>query len=203
MNNRVSDEKLNTRTEPFKKIVNNLANDETSDSCNKCKESCDVKLSVKKPMKNGGIVNLGFVDNVAEASSWFQPHMPRHLATSLLLDSSVGSFVVRHSESQMGFSCLALTIRVPKSFNGVGILHYLILVNEVGFRIKGLSKVFPSLSALVVHHSVMKETLPCRLLLEDDSDSEEDSDKEGDFADLDADPEYPSLLSRLRLQLSQ
>jgi len=102
----------------------------------------------------------------------------------------------------MSSGCLALTVRVPKSFNGTGILHYLIVVTESGFRIKGFSKVFPSLSGLVVHHSVMKESLPCRLVIGDES-SEDDSDRESDFADLEADPEYPGLLSRLRAELSQ
>ena len=96
-----------------------------------------------------------------------------------------------------------MTVRVPKSFNGSGILHYLILVTEAGFRIKGFSKVFSSLSGLVVHHSVMKENLPCRLIVDDGGDdTDQDSDKESDFADLDADPEYPGILNRLREQFN-
>merc|ERR1712088_256113 len=159
------------------KIVNNLANETTTTtttttmaSCNRCKESsgsgcdqADPKCSSKEPKKSG-FVNLAFVDTISEASAWYQPHLPRELAVKILSDCSVGSFIVRTSQSQIGSGCLALTVRVPKSFNGTGILHYLILISESGFRIKGFSKVFSSLSGLVVHHSVMKEALPCRLV---------------------------------------
>lgn len=205
LNNQVLDDKLNSH-QPLKKIVNNLAND---NGCNKCKESSLSRCSQGEAKcgregKKGGFVNLAFIDQVSEASSWYQPHLPREIAVKILSDCSVGSFIVRNSQSQMSSGCLALTVRVPKSFNGTGILHYLVVVTEAGFRIKGFSKVFPSLSGLVVHHSVMKESLPCRLVVGDPSDSsEDDSDRESDFADLDADPEYPGLLSRLRAELSQ
>jgi len=211
LNNQVLEEKV-CGPQPLKKIVNNLANETTATtttttSCNRCKESsgsgcdqADPKCSSKEPKKSG-FVNLAFVDTISEASAWYQPHLPRELAVKILSDCSVGSFIVRTSQSQIGSGCLALTVRVPKSFNGTGILHYLIVVSESGFRIKGFSKVFPSLSGLVVHHSVMKEALPCRLVTGEDL-SEDESDRESDFADLDADPEYPGLLSRLRAELS-
>lgn len=204
LNNLVVEDKLGSHAK-LKKIENNLAND---NSCNKCKESTFVKCSqveaskCSQVMKKAGFVNLAFVDAVSEASAWYQPHLPRDIAVKILSDCSVGSFIVRNSQSQMSSGFLALTVRVPKSFNGTGILHYLIVVSESGFRIKGFSKVFPNLSGLVIHHSVMKENLPCRLLVEEET-SEDDSDRESDFADLDADPEYPGLLSRLREQLSQ
>jgi len=214
LNNQVLEEKVCGGPQPLKKIVNNLANNEatttvtTTTSCNRCKESsgsgcdqADPKCSSSKEPKKSGFVNLAFVDSISEASAWYQPHLPRDLAVKILSDCSVGSFIVRTSQSQIGSGCLALTVRVPKSFNGTGILHYLIVISESGFRIKGFSKVFPSLSGLVVHHSVMKEALPCRLVTGEDL-SEDESDRESDFADLDADPEYPGLLSRLRAELS-
>ena len=187
---------------PLKKIINNLANEE---NCNQCKanniDSTDNKCPKEEVKGKGGFVNLAFVDSTAERSAWYQPHLPRDLAVTLLTPCTPGCFVVRNSQSQAGNNCLALTVRVPKSFNGTGILHYLIAVSEAGFRIKGFTKVFSSLSGLVVHHSVMKEALPCRLVI-DDGCSEDDSDRESDFADLDADPEYPGLLTRLRAELS-
>merc|ERR1712080_12803 len=217
LNNQVLEEKVCGGPQPLKKIVNNLANNEatttvtttTTTSCNRCKESSgsgcdqtDPKCSLSKEPKKSGFVNLAFVDSISEASAWYQPHLPRDLAVKILSDCSVGSFIVRTSQSQIGSGCLALTVRVPKSFNGTGILHYLIVVSESGFRIKGFSKVFSSLSGLVVHHSVMKEALPCRLVVGEEWSSEDESDRESDFADLDADPEYPGLLSRLRAELS-
>ena len=215
LNNQVLEEKV-CGPQPLKKIVNNLANETTTTtttttptSCNRCKESsgsgcdqADPKCSSSKEPKKSGFVNLAFVDSLSEASAWYQPHLPRDLAVKILSDCSVGSFIVRTSQSQVGSNCLALTVRVPKSFNGTGILHYLIVVSESGFRIKGFSKVFSSLSGLVVHHSVMKEALPCRLVVGEEWSSEDESDRESDFADLDADPEYPGLLSRLRAELS-
>ena len=213
LNNQVVEEKV-CGPQPLKKIVNNLANETTATtmttmaSCNRCKESsgsgcdqADPKCSSSKEPKKSGFVNFAFVDTISEASAWYQPHLPRELAVKILSDCSVGSFIVRTSQSQVGSGCLALTVRVPKSFNGTGILHYLIVISESGFRIKGFSKVFSSLSGLVVHHSVMKEALPCRLVTGEDW-SEDESDRESDFADLDADPEYPGLLSRLRAELS-
>ena len=205
LNNQVLEDKLNTH-QPLKKIVNNLAND---NNCNQCKESNILASSHTHDsqsiteVKKAGFVNLAFVDSVTEASSWYQPHLPRDLAVKILSDCSVGSFIVRNSQSQLSAGCLALTVRVPKSFNGTGILHYLIVVTESGFRIRGFTKMFPSLSGLVVHHSVMKEALPCRLLVGEEGCEDSDSDRESDFADLEADPEYPGLLSRLRAQLAQ
>ena len=227
LNNQVRDDKLSSGShqhQPLKKIVNNLANNNEEVTCNKCKENqisspklssqdcvnnnCGVAAVTKKkptPTPKGGFVNLAFVDQVTEVSSWYQPHLSRELAVKILAECPVGSFIVRNSQSQMSSGCLALTVRVPRSFNGTGILHYLILVTEAGFRIKGFSKVFSSLSGLVVHHSVMKENLPCRLIVDDgggEDDTDQDSDKESDFADLDADPEYPGILNRLREQFN-
>jgi len=222
LNNQLGEDKLQSHQAPLKKIVNNLANtnsvhvsdnnnNNNNTTCNPCKESHLSSQLLKKKVADScssshcakprtGVVNLAFVDSLTEQSSWYQPHLPRDLAVKLLADCPVGSFVVRNSRSQTS-PCLAMSVRVPRTYNPAGILHYLIMVTEAGFRIKGFTKVFSSLSGLVVHHSVMQESLPCRLLLDTDSqDSEED--KESDFADLDEDPEYPGLLSKLREQLS-
>ena len=214
---------------PLKKIANNLANTTTTTvravsednnnnnslTCNPCKESqiSNIKKSRSScatshcsSSQKAGVVNLAFVDNLTEQSSWYQPHLGRDLAVRLLADSPVGTFIVRNSRTQ-GAGHLALSVRVPRTYNTAGILHYLIMVTEAGFRIKGFSKVFSSLSGLVVHHSVMMESLPCRLLItspthHSDGEEEDDDDRDSDFADLEADPEYPGLLSRLREQLS-
>ena len=212
---------------PLKKIANNLANTVTAVSddnnnsltCNPCKESqISMITNIKKSnscsssqcssSKKAGVVNLAFVDNLTEQSSWYQPHLARDLAVRLLADSPVGTFLVRNSRTQ-GAGHLALSVRVPTTYSTAGILHYLIMVTEAGFRIKGFSKVFSSLSGLVVHHSVMMESLPCRLVIsapphhsDGEEEDEEEDDRDSDFADLEADPEYPGLLSRLREQLS-
>ena len=200
LNNQLGEEKLNLPN-PLHTIVNNLHTENIT--CNKCKELVNNTHvhCTKDKVKNKGFVNLGFVDQLTESSSWYQPYLQREIAVKILSDCPVGSFLVRNSQTHQSAGCLALTVRVPKSFNGSGILHYLIQVQESGFRIKGFTKVFPSLPALVVHHSVMKENLPCRLIIEDEASSE--SDRESDFADLDSDPEYPDIIHRLREQLTQ
>ena len=78
-----------------------------------------------------------------------------NLAVTLLTPCTPGCLVVRNSQSQAGNNGLALTLRIDKSFNSNGILHYLIAVSESGFRIKGFTMVFSSFSGLLVQHSVI------------------------------------------------
>merc|ERR1712032_702917 len=168
-------------SKPSECVNSNCSNNNNNNNNNSLSTSSSKS---KKSLPKGGIVNLAFVDQATEQSPWYQPHLPRELAVKILAECPVGSFLVRNSQTQMSSGSLALTVRVPRSFNGSGILHYLILVTEAGFRIKGFSKVFSSLSGLVVHHSVMRESLPCRLII-DKEWSEDESDRESDFADLD------------------
>ncbi|CAG5015569.1 unnamed protein product [Parnassius apollo] len=94
---------------------------------------------------------------------WFQQGIPREIALEVLGAQSVGAFLVRGSTTQAG--CLALSLRVPRDFAPHGIAHYLILRTPKGYKIKGFTKEFGSLSALVTHHSVMPELLPVPLRL--------------------------------------
>ncbi|XP_063533470.1 SH2 domain-containing protein 5-like isoform X2 [Cydia strobilella] len=94
---------------------------------------------------------------------WFQAGIPREIALEILSNQPVGAFMVRCSTTQTG--CFALSVRVPRDFQPSGIAHYLILRTPKGYKIKGFTKEFTSLSALVTHHSVMPELLPCPLRL--------------------------------------
>ncbi|XP_068631408.1 EGFR adapter protein-like [Battus philenor] len=94
---------------------------------------------------------------------WFQQGIPREIALEVLGAQAVGAFLVRASTTQHG--CLALSLRVPRDFAHNGIAHYLILRTPKGYKIKGFTKEFGSLSALVTHHSVMPELLPVPLRL--------------------------------------
>ena len=177
------------------KKIRNQINDDSRSNYAKVDTNCS------------GFINLAFVENVTESASWYQPAISRDLAVKVLADCSIGSFIVRCSQTAPAPGSLALTVRVPKNFEAGGIVHYLIQSTAQGFRIKGFTKVFPSLAALVVHHSVMREHLPCRLVMEEDTScspvstaAEDDSDQ--DFADMDSDPEFPYLVDRLRKQLS-
>ncbi|XP_052740509.1 uncharacterized protein LOC112053496 [Bicyclus anynana] len=94
---------------------------------------------------------------------WFQQGIPREIALEVLGAQAPGAFLVRGSTTQLG--CLALSLRVPRDFAPSGIAHYLILRTPKGYKIKGFTKEFSSLSALVTHHSVMPELLPVPLRL--------------------------------------
>ncbi|GIY79090.1 hypothetical protein CEXT_139051 [Caerostris extrusa] len=71
--------------------------------------------------------------------AWFQAGIPREIALEVLAEKPEGSF---HR-----------------------IAHYLILQTNKGYKIKGFTKEFKSLKALITHHSVMPELLPCPLNL--------------------------------------
>ena len=94
------------------------------------------------------------------------------------------------------------------------VVHYLITKQQAtGWRIKGSSKCFPSLASLIIHHSVMRELLPCPLRMPLTSASSPDltmakmqcceegeTEEEEDFVDLSrlADALSEDLLFTLR-----
>ncbi|MPC29640.1 Tensin-1 [Portunus trituberculatus] len=85
------------------------------------------------------------------------------IALEVLSHEPVGAFMVRESTSKPG--CYALSLRVPRDFTVSGIAHYLIVKTNKGYKIKGFTKEFSTLTALITHHSVMPELLPCPLSL--------------------------------------
>ncbi|XP_063911537.1 EGFR adapter protein-like isoform X1 [Zophobas morio] len=122
---------------------------------------------------------------------WFQAGIPREIALEILAQEPVGAFMVRESTSKPG--CFALSLRVPRSFQPTGIAHYLIVRTNKGYKIKGFTKEFTTLTSLITHHSVMPELLPCPLSLSRYNPSFVKSDSKRDFADIDLDPDYNTL----------
>ncbi|KAJ8918972.1 hypothetical protein NQ315_016876, partial [Exocentrus adspersus] len=122
---------------------------------------------------------------------WFQAGIPREIALEILAQEPVGAFMVRESTSKPG--CFALSLRVPRSFQPTGIAHYLIVRANKGYKIKGFTKEFTSLTSLITHHSVMPELLPCPLSLSRYHPSFVKTDSKRDFADIDLDPDYNTL----------
>ncbi|XP_050522713.1 EGFR adapter protein-like isoform X5 [Daktulosphaira vitifoliae] len=122
---------------------------------------------------------------------WFQAGIPREITLEVLSQEPVGAFMVRESTSKPG--CFALSLRVPKEFHPLGIAHYLILRTNKGFKIKGFTKEFTTLTSLITHHSVMPELLPCPLSLSRYNPTFVKSDSNQDFADIDDDPDYNTL----------
>ncbi|XP_054267286.1 tensin-3-like [Macrosteles quadrilineatus] len=125
------------------------------------------------------------------AAPWFQAGIPREITLEVLGQEPVGAFMVRESTSKPG--CFALSLRVPREFQPLGIAHYLILRTSKGYKIKGFTKEFSTLTALITHHSVMPELLPCPLSLNRYNPSFVKSDSNKDFADIDSDPDYNTL----------
>lgn len=80
------------------------------------------------------------------------------------------------------------------------------LLNDVPFKntyflfFQGFTKEFGTLTALITHHSVMPELLPCPLSLSRYNPSFKKHDSE-DMVDIDEDPDY-NLLSDFRKMLA-
>ncbi|CAH0553144.1 unnamed protein product [Brassicogethes aeneus] len=122
---------------------------------------------------------------------WYQAGIPREIALEILSHEPNGAFMVRESTSKPG--CFALSLRVPRSFQPSGIAHYLIVRANKGYKIKGFTKEFNSLTSLITHHSVMPELLPCPLSLSRYNPSFLKTDSKRDFADIDLDSDYNTL----------
>ncbi|ETN62675.1 hypothetical protein AND_005624 [Anopheles darlingi] len=96
-----------------------------------------------------------------KGAPWFQAGIPREISLEVLSRQNPGAFLVRQSTTKPG--CFALSLRVPPPAPKVA--HYLILRTIRGYKIKGFTKEFTSLRALITHHSVMPELLPVPLAL--------------------------------------
>ncbi|KAJ1522143.1 hypothetical protein ONE63_002454 [Megalurothrips usitatus] len=130
-------------------------------------------------------------DGDLRAAPWFQAGIPREIALEVLGREPVGAFMVRESTTKVG--CFALSLRVPRDFQPSGIAHYLILRTSKGYKIKGFTKEFSTLLALITHHSVMPELLPVPLALSRKHVNSSRTDSSRDFADVDNDPDYNTL----------
>lgn len=134
-----------------------------------------------------------------KGAPWFQAGIPREIALEVLAQEPVGSFMVRESTSKPG--CYALSLRVPRDFHPSGIAHYLIMRTNRGYKIKGFTKEFSTLTALITHHSVMPELLPCPLCLSRYNPTFRKLDSSQDMVDIDEDPDY-NLLADFRKMMA-
>uniref|UniRef100_A0A336MM69 CSON003583 protein n=1 Tax=Culicoides sonorensis TaxID=179676 RepID=A0A336MM69_CULSO len=101
-------------------------------------------------------------ENDLRSAAWYQEGLPREISLEVLAQQPPGAFLVRRSASKTG--CFALSVRIP-SPPGPKVAHYLILRTSRGYKIKGFTKEFSTLRALITHHSVMPEMLPVPLSL--------------------------------------
>ena len=185
---------LSWRTNKYQKLNNEiLLNNVNQKKFNESKPNTNINF-----IKNIKNVNQNKVIEARTLSaSWFCPKMSRFQTENFLKNSPVGSFVVRNCSSQ---NCsYVLSVRVP----GVTVQHYLIFTSEKHVKISGSSKVFSSIFSLVTHLSIMKEILPCRLIVSSpDSEAETDSEEQEDIIDLDCQPEMEEIVSQLKKFLS-
>ncbi|XP_022825442.1 uncharacterized protein LOC111355650 isoform X1 [Spodoptera litura] len=138
---------------------NNIKNSESA-ACSRTTSSSSGASSCGAAPANN---NVPRAEPELRQAPWFQHGIPREIALEVLSSQPVGAFLVRGSTTQAG--CFALSVRVPRDFTPAGIAHYLILRTPKGYKIKGFTKEFSSLCALVTHHSVMPELLPVPLRL--------------------------------------
>ncbi len=86
--------------------------------------------------------------------------MIREAVEDVLSCRPIGSFLVRRPTSVTSTNTYVLSIRVPKYMKRSCVVHYLIEQDNVGYRLKGTKKVFPTLNSFIVHHSIVAENLP-------------------------------------------
>ncbi|XP_064546241.1 EGFR adapter protein [Drosophila montana] len=128
------------------------------------RETCSANSSPKLFAANSPLRldNLSLAEQQElKGAAWYQAGIPREISLEVLSRQSPGAFLVRQSSTKPG--CFALSLRVPPPSPRVA--HYLILRTQRGYKIKGFTKEFSSLRALITHHSVMPELLPVPLTL--------------------------------------
>merc|ERR1712173_68178 len=133
-----------------------------------------------------------FIDINAQTSSWYLPNITAEKSADILEPLAVGRFVIRQFES----NALLLHLKTGPTASET----HLIIVEKSGLCFAELpadgAKFFSNLSSLVVHHSIMQESLPVALVVAEDAMSG-DSDELVDFIDIDVDPEFSDLITKL------
>ncbi|XP_070390299.1 EGFR adapter protein-like isoform X2 [Dermacentor albipictus] len=150
------------------------------------------------PPRRHDSLNVNEEEELREAP-WYQAGIPREIALEVLSQEPIGSFLVRQSSTKPG--CFALSLRVPRSIQPSGIAHYLIMHTNRGYKIKGFTKEFSTLTSLITHHSVMPELLPCPLSLYRYNSTFRKHGSAEDMVDIDEDPDY-TLLSDFRKMMA-
>jgi SH2 domain len=147
-------------------------------------------------------VDAQFVDVHVQTAAWFASQLSATACEELLQTARTGRFLIRSvaeaSDDVASTPLFELFLRTD-----VGVQMYTISKSSSGsLCFEGRTKTFRSLSALVVHHSIMREHLPIQLVLTRDQSTEEqmhqEEEEEIDFIDIDCDAEFSELVSRLQ-----
>jgi hypothetical protein len=160
-----------------------------------------------------------FVDVSSRTAAWYVPNLSATACTEALSAPTMrpGRFLIRPTiafddddRSNSSPASLELFLRTDSG----GVVRYSIVAatgGRGGLSFEGHSKLFPTISALVVHHSIMREHLPALLALPRDWQrkdeqmgevEEEMEEDEIDFIDIDCDAEFSELVSRLQGHVS-
>ena len=152
---------------------------------NKNKLEVDAKDNVYKNdeetrllLKNHEEKQSRFVSQTID--DWYKPSITREAAVRQLIELSVGSFVIRDSQTVTGG--YALSLKVPDSFvlqksQDTGeplptnpedcVRHFLIAPHHRGIRLQGWEEPpFDNLTTFVIQHSNQPMALPCRLRIQ-------------------------------------
>lgn len=122
------------------------------------------------------------------SSTWYQSGIIGKFSEEILRHQMPGSFIIhRVSHKSANF---ILSLRAPSSNEKSSkVVHFLIVQTKKGYRIKGATKVFATITSLVTHHSVLAEQLPVTLTLQRSHDtrsksSDDDEDEEYSIEEL-------------------
>lgn len=110
--------------------------------------------------------DIEICDGSLQDCVWYKLGIAREVILDMLSHQEPGSFYIRDSLTHPGCHALSIKLHAPDSCTSSDIAHYLITKTpRRTFKLKGLSKEWNSLTALVTHLTVMKEILPCLLVL--------------------------------------
>lgn len=96
------------------------------------------------------------------SASWYHSGIIGKFSDEILKHQSPGSFIIHKASHKSGN--FVLSLRVPS--NSPKVVHQLIVQSRRGYRLKGATKVFATVTSLVTHHSVMAEQLPVALTVQ-------------------------------------
>jgi hypothetical protein len=140
-------------------------------------------------------INLDqFIDINAKTSSWYLPEISSEKCADILEALPVGRFVIRKSGNKLHLHLKHAVDAEPSV--------YLISPKQNGICFDTKNKHFSNLSSLVVHHSIMPESLPVNLRIAEIHDARDSDSDQIDFIDIDVDPEFSDLVMRLKSNMT-
>ena len=117
------------------------------------------------------------VDEDLRTATWFHNSKIGKLSEEILRHQNPGSFIIHQSLQKSGNFILSLRTYLK-------VVHYTIIQSKRGYRLKGASKLFSTISSLVTHHSVMAEQLPLALIVRRNYEVSRKLNKDDNFSSI-------------------